>query len=246
MPGSVFGGAMKRLTETGDPGFSLIFPVENSSPWTAPRTLLFQAGHVGLPERKGTPMTKTSKFALGPDAVRAFVENHRSSEHGPTPDDFPEGSFIAIATMDAPYGEEGEVVNFELIGLNGQAFDVDGFESEFMSPFQGEVVMRGVEYRRDAAHVLFRADNEGEITAVFPFLQGAPGMAQCYARIGQHGSCDMGWVAETRAATEEEAAPLKAELENHPFDYALIVIKDLTSLAMEEPVPAPEGEQPSP
>jgi hypothetical protein len=184
-------------------------------------------------------MTANSKLVLGPEAVQEFLDAQRANEYGPTPDDFPTGPFIAIATMDAPAGEEGEVEDFEVIGLLGRKIDLSGFESEFMSPFQGQVVMTGEEYvPSDTAHVLFRIDDDGDVTAVFPFEEGSPGMMTCYAHVGQHSSCDIGWLQETRAATEEEYASLKRELEGAPFTYKLIVLKDLHSLEMEEPEPA--------
>jgi hypothetical protein len=63
-------------------------------------------------------------------------------------------------------------------------------------------------------------------------------MMTCYAHIGQHSSCDIGWLENTRAATEDEYASLKQELESAPFTYKLMIIKDLTGLEMEEPEPA--------
>jgi hypothetical protein len=183
------------------------------------------------------PTKEKARFILGPEAVRAFIDHQRTDDYGKTPDEFPEGAFIAIATMDAPFGEEGEVEDFEIIGINGDVLDSDGYDSEFMSPFQGEVVMSGAEYRNDEVHVLFRVDEDGDVTAVFPFLAGSPNMCACYAHVGQHSSCDIGWVAETRAATDEEAAPLRKELEQAPFNYKFIVLSDLTALSMEEPQP---------
>jgi hypothetical protein len=184
-------------------------------------------------------MTANSKLILGPEAVQSFLDSKRHDDYGPTPEDFPAGPFIAIATMDAPAGEEGEVEDFEVFTLLGRKIELDGYESEFMSPFHGEVVMTGEEYLPgDTAHVLFRADADGEVTAVFPFEEGSPGMMTCYAHIGQHSSCDIGWLENTRAATEDEYASLKQELESAPFTYKLMIIKDLTGLEMEEPEPA--------
>lgn len=183
-------------------------------------------------------MTENAKFILGPEAVQDFIESKRHDDHAPTPDDFPTGPFVAIATMNAPAGEEGEVIDFEVIGLRGKTIDLFDFESEFMSPFHGQVVMMGVDYYPgDTAHVLFRVDETGDVTAVFPFEEGSPGMMTCYAHVGQHSSCSIDWVAETRAATEDEYAQLKLELERAPFTYKLIVLNDLTALQLEEPKP---------
>lgn len=76
----------------------------------------------------------------------------------------------------------------------------------------------------DVTPVLFRADTENGttyITAVFPTDPGTNdfGTMSCYAHIGQHGSCSLGWYRETRAAKPEEYEPLKRELEAKPYKY---------------------------
>ena len=74
--------------------------------------------------------------------------------------------------------------------------------------------------------VLFRWDVEfghGEVTAVFPYIEGSPGYVSCYAHIGQHGSCSRKWYVKTRPATSAEYADLKTELES--IGYKLRVIK---------------------
>ncbi len=185
-------------------------------------------------------MAENSKLILGPVAVRNFIDGRRDVEYGPTPADFPEGPFVAIATMNAPAGEEGEVEDFVVIGLNGEELDLAHFDDEFMSQFHGEVVMRGSEYvQGDTTHVIFRADEDGEVIAVFPFEAGSPRTMSCYSHVGQHSSCDIGWVAETREAAETEYASLKRELESAPYTYKLIVLPDLGALDMIEPGPAP-------
>ena len=65
--------------------------------------------------------------------------------------------------------------------------------------------------------VIFRAERRGgDITAVFPTIcadyNGRE--MQCYAHVGQHGGCDLGWYNSTRAAKPDEYAPLLAELES--------------------------------
>lgn len=65
---------------------------------------------------------------------------------------------------------------------------------------------------RPTLPVLFRRDR-GEVVAVFPTLPADHGGSlTCYAHVGQHGSCDRGWLRDTRRATAAEAAPLLAEL----------------------------------
>lgn len=82
--------------------------------------------------------------------------------------------------------------------------------------------------------VLFRAERsgqfKGDVTAVFPTLPGTaePWTMTCYAHIGQHGSCDQGWLHKTRPATPEEYADLKRELERQPYGYKLKVIQRIT------------------
>lgn len=87
--------------------------------------------------------------------------------------------------------------------------------------------------------VLFRADrtqrNGGgdriEITAVFPTVPGTvgdPDSMECYAHIGQHGTCSVDWYREkTRPARVEEYAPLARELES--LGYRLDIRQRLNS-----------------
>ena len=50
----------------------------------------------------------------------------------------------------------------------------------------------------------------------------------CYAHVGQHGACGLAWYYNTRSATPEEYADLKAELESPPYGYRLKVYKRMT------------------
>jgi hypothetical protein len=79
--------------------------------------------------------------------------------------------------------------------------------------------------------VLFRVEQTsqsiaGGVTAVFmcePYSLDGLQMS-CYAHVGQHGACTWQWVRErTRAATPDEYAALKAELES--IGYKLRVFK---------------------
>ena len=69
--------------------------------------------------------------------------------------------------------------------------------------------------------VVFRAPRSGAfkgyVTAVFPCdpHDDRGHEMVCYAHIGQHSGCDMGWYRTTRPATPEEYADLKRELENY-------------------------------
>jgi hypothetical protein len=72
--------------------------------------------------------------------------------------------------------------------------------------------------------VLFRRDGE-DITAVFPTLDEGGGLVACYAHVGQHSACSRGWYNTTKAATPQQYADLKRELESAPYRYRLRVIK---------------------
>lgn len=85
--------------------------------------------------------------------------------------------------------------------------------------------------------VIFRAERsghfKGDVTAVFPTLEGNPGEMTCYAHIGQHGSCSLGWYYRTRPAKPHEYAALLAELRGiyerklgpHDTAFRLVVYK---------------------
>lgn len=77
--------------------------------------------------------------------------------------------------------------------------------------------------------VLFRVD-AGEVTAVFPTdpSDNSGSFMGCYSHVGQHAACSFGWYHRTRAATDAESAPLKAELEAAPYGYRLQVYKRLS------------------
>jgi hypothetical protein len=62
--------------------------------------------------------------------------------------------------------------------------------------------------------VIFRADKDGEITAIFPALAGTNDTwtCTCYAHLGQHSYASLDYIRATRPATPEQFAPLLAEL----------------------------------
>lgn len=175
-------------------------------------------------------MSTSTKFILGPQAVARFLDV--ANKNGELPDAVPVGPIAAVVELDGPV-PYGEVIDFKLIDVNGQTVASDDLPSEFASIFAGEVLMRGKAADEAETLVMFRVDDGGEVTAVFPFEAGSPGHMSCYAHIGQHSSCDLGWVLETRAATAEEYAKLKAELEGKPFEYKFEVI-ELDALGISE------------
>ena len=74
--------------------------------------------------------------------------------------------------------------------------------------------------------VIFRKDKSNKyadnITAVFPYLVqgGSVPLMECYAHVGQHGSCSYDWyLQDTKPAKPDEYASLKRELEdNYGYD----------------------------
>ena len=79
---------------------------------------------------------------------------------------------------------------------------------------------------REEVMVLFRVDRygdfKGDVTAVFPELEASPGMMTCYAHIGQHSSCSLGWYREkTRPAKPEEYKDLASELRRIGYDLKI-------------------------
>ena len=81
--------------------------------------------------------------------------------------------------------------------------------------------------------VLFRVKRgkqyEGETTAVFPYEPWSDAYSMtCYAHVGQHGSCDMGWYHSTRPAKPSEYEALKHESESYgstPEDHYVLEIR---------------------
>jgi hypothetical protein len=77
--------------------------------------------------------------------------------------------------------------------------------------------------------VIFRKDPPslgGDVFALFPYEEGAPGFCTVYQHCGGHGSADYtGCVARSRPAKPEEYAALKRELESAPYKYVLDVRK---------------------
>lgn len=181
-------------------------------------------------------MKPNTHYILGPKEFRDFIDNFEHQDD--IPDELCEGSFIVQAVMDAPAPDETEV-DLKIIGLNGQVFKTSRNDNEydaFISALTGQTLMIGRDMTETDTVVLFRRDEDGEITAVMPFDAGSPGMMTCYAHIGQHSSCHIDWVKETFPASEEEYSALKAELTSAPFNYKFLVLGDLTAIDLEEQV----------
>lgn len=90
--------------------------------------------------------------------------------------------------------------------------------------------------------VIFRAEKSGPyngtVTAVFPSICAdyAGHEMMCYAHIGQHSGCCIGWYRETRKAAPAEYAPLLRELTaiygtDHGGEgvYSLRVVQKITA-----------------
>lgn len=66
--------------------------------------------------------------------------------------------------------------------------------------------------------VIFRKNDYG-VTAVFPTLEADyAGNMTCYAHIGQHSACSLGWYYTTKPAAETEYADLLQELKSIGYD----------------------------
>lgn len=80
--------------------------------------------------------------------------------------------------------------------------------------------------------VIFRADRkkEPDVTAVFPSLCGSDEYDMtCYEHVGQHGSCEQGYINRTRLAKPHEYADLLTELQRiYAPEYVLRVCKRIT------------------
>lgn len=80
----------------------------------------------------------------------------------------------------------------------------------------------------ETTRVVFRVEDDGKtVTAVFPFERTGTARIYygCYSHVGQHSDCVKSWVlGNTRPATVDEYADLKAELEAEPFGYRLEVL----------------------
>ena len=89
--------------------------------------------------------------------------------------------------------------------------------------------------------VLFRTEKagycKGDVTAVF-FMEcaehGNSDRMTCYAHVGQHGSCDAGWLRLTRRATFAEYDALRLELESPPYNYRLTVYRRIPHTARQK------------
>jgi hypothetical protein len=192
-------------------------------------------------------MIKGTNFILDPVSVREFIDNYDDPDA--VPERLVSGAFIAEVKLDVPPPDE-TVQELVVTGLNGFVCDFGSTtneEDEFISRLTGQVLMLGKDKTEAETVVLFRKSvgEHEDVTAVFPFeeaIRDKPYMG-CYAHVGQHGSCHIDWVMEsTRAATPEEYAPLKRELEQAPFGYKFLILEDLMSLELEEP----EFDAPSP
>jgi hypothetical protein len=89
---------------------------------------------------------------------------------------------------------------------------------------------------REKLPVIFRK-KYGKVTAVFPTLcWSGPYDMTCYAHVGQHGACDIGWYNTTKAAKPEDYADLLAELKGiyekalgkNDTVYELVVYRRMT------------------
>ncbi len=76
----------------------------------------------------------------------------------------------------------------------------------------------------ETTEVIFRVEKDGSILAVFPYISySGCNYVTCYQHIGQHSEMRWSYMSDTKPATPERYADLKAELES--IGYNLKVIK---------------------
>lgn len=99
-----------------------------------------------------------------------------------------------------------------------------------MSEFRQDEYETPVLFRRPRGKQLFELDG---VTAVFPCEPGdSEYNMTCYAHVGQHSACDLGWYNTTRQAMPAEYAALKRELESAPYGYRLKVMQRMPADAL--------------
>ena len=86
--------------------------------------------------------------------------------------------------------------------------------------------------------VIYRACLDNSILAVFPEeyynIHLDECLRVCYSRIGQHSSCDLGYIFEhTRQATRTEYKPLREELTGIGYNLQLIDTKPIEEPLLE-------------
>lgn len=79
--------------------------------------------------------------------------------------------------------------------------------------------------------VIFRAERDGDVTAVFPTLaaDNAGRLLTVYAHIGQHSGGSFDWYRSTRSAKPAEYADLLRELQGIYRDVKLVVRQRMTA-----------------
>ena len=76
----------------------------------------------------------------------------------------------------------------------------------------------------DSVRVIFRTFINGDVIALFPYEEHAPGLIVSYQRIGQHAPAPYHHVMRvTKPSKPDEIEPLKRELED--IGYKLQIIK---------------------
>ena len=64
--------------------------------------------------------------------------------------------------------------------------------------------------------------NENEVVAVMPEVPYNRALTTCYQHVGQHGSCDDGWIRAQRKSRPEEYADLLEELISIGYDVTIV------------------------
>lgn len=71
----------------------------------------------------------------------------------------------------------------------------------------------------------FKGDN-GQVTAVFPYVTETRTDVACYVHVGQHSTCSFDYVGMSKPVTPKEYLPLKKELESIGYEVNVIKKRD--------------------
>jgi hypothetical protein len=80
--------------------------------------------------------------------------------------------------------------------------------------------------------VIFRKwKSNGDVIALFPEIAATCSdawLCSSFEHVGQHGAADPSIISQTKPATPQEYADLKAELEAYPYEYVFEVVHKFT------------------
>jgi hypothetical protein len=102
-----------------------------------------------------------------------------------------------------------------------EAVSMNSAVDRFLRNFEKDNPVQRVIFRK-----WYRRQDGTGIIALFPDSPWCNGLVTSFEHVGQHGGADyQGVIRRTRAATEDDYASLKRELEASPYGYRLKVVK---------------------